>query len=152
MTGPALLIVLLSVLLAGLETGQFNPLLLVSGTALWFLGTLVIYAVGHLLSRQGTFTHTFRALSFAQTADVLSLFALYGPIAPVARVIAAAVSILAMWMAAATAHDLKGWRAVVLPVVVILVYILGGVLVHSLVTGASFTWQSLGDALSLTPQ
>lgn len=103
-------------------------------------------------SRQGTFTRTFRALSFAQTVSVLELLAFYPPVAPAVRAVTLVVSMLAVWMAAATAHNLRGWRAAVLPLVVVFVYLLGGVLVYSLATGASLTWQTLVDAVGLTPQ
>ena len=152
MSGPALLIVLFSLAVGSLEGGAFNPLLILAGGALWFLMMLMVFAVGHLLSQQGSFTRTFRALSFAQTATVLELFALYAPIAAVARPLALILNILALWMAGATAHNLKGWRAAVLPLILVLVYILGGLLAYSLVTGASMTWQTLLDAIGLTPQ
>lgn len=153
MTGPALLIALLSLVGSSLiRQNRFDPLLIFGNIALWFLATLLVYAAGHLLSRQGSFTRTFRALAFARVTTVLELFALVPPLASAALAVTMVASFLAMWLAAATAHNLKGWRAAVLPLLVLFVYILGAILIASLAEGADFTLHALLAAFSLTPQ
>ena len=153
MTGPALLIALVSLIgVSVVQQGQFHPLFVLGSIGLWFLTALVIYAAGHLLARQGSFTRTFRALGFARVVMVIELFALYPPVASAAHAVAMLAGLLAMWLAAATAHNLKGWRAAVLPLLVLFVYILGTVLIYSLYTGAGFTLQTLMQAVGLAPQ
>jgi hypothetical protein len=114
--------------------------------------TVVLFATGYLLTRRGSFTSTFRALCFARVVTVLELLSLYPPIEPAMHVITFAVSMLAIWMAAATAHQLKGWRAAVLPLAALAVFVLGAMLVNSLVHGAEYSLTALLAELGITPR
>jgi hypothetical protein len=54
-------------------------------------------------------------------------------------------------MGAATAHNTKGWRTLVLPLVVLLVYVVGTAIVAILLAGAQFTFQAVLANIGLQP-
>jgi hypothetical protein len=144
MTGPALLIWLLSALIS--SAAHYNQISLLQTLAyavVWLALVLVIFGAGYLLSRRGAFTKTLRALAFAQVVTVLQVFSLYTPIEGAVHVIVFVMGLLAIWIGAATAHNLKGWRAAVFPLIAILVYVFGFALILMLLGGAQFTFQSL---------
>jgi hypothetical protein len=150
MTGPALLIALLAV--AGSNIARFNEfdLLRVLGDyGVWLLQVAVIFGAGYLLSRQGSFTKTFRALGFAQVVALLELLSLFRPIESAVHAVVFFVNILAVWMGGATALELRGWRALLLPLIAILVFLLGEVVLNSLLAGAEFTLQALLDDVGM---
>ena len=60
--------------------------------------------------------------------------------------------IFTIWMGAATAHELKGWRAAFFPIIAILVFVLGSMLINSLLTGAEFTLQALFGDMGMQQQ
>jgi hypothetical protein len=153
MTGPALLIALVTLIgSAAARYDGFDLLQIAGSIGVWLLLVIVIFGAGYLLSKQGTFTKTFRALGFAQITAVLDLFAFYRPAESAVHLVTFVVGILALWIGASVAHRLTGWRALLLPVIAILVYVLGSMLVNSLVTGAEFTLQALFADTGLQPQ
>jgi len=114
-----------------------------AGVGLWFLAVALVTAAGWLLTRRGNFTQTLRALGFAQSLYFLSIFALYRPAASIVQTALFALGFLAVWMGAATAHKVTGWRTLLLPVVVILIFVVGSAIANILLAGAQFTFESL---------
>jgi hypothetical protein len=153
MTGPALLIWLLSALVTStVFQNRLDLLEALAYAAVWLVMALVIFAAGYLLSRRGTFTRTFRALAFAQVVTMLQVLSLYKPIEGPVHVGVFIMGVLAIWIGAATAHNLKGWRAALFPLIAILVYILGFILIAALLGGAQFTFQALFADLGIQAQ
>jgi uncharacterized membrane protein YvlD (DUF360 family) len=153
MTGPALLILVLSTLLGGFtyyEQLDLGPIFGYAG--IWLVTALVIFGAGYLLSRRGTFTSTFRALAFTRVFVVLQLFSLYQPLEGAVHVVVFVMGLLGVWIAAATAHKLNGWRAAIFPLIALLVYVLGMVLIFVLFGGAQFTVQALLSDIGVQPQ
>ena len=150
MTGPALLIGVLTVLLSQLiRIGSFDLLRLGAAVGIWFLAVLLVFATGWLLTRRGNFTQTLRALGFAQSVYFLSVFALYRPTASIVQAAIFALGFLAVWMGAAAAHKTSGWRTLLLPVVVAVVSVVGTAVVAMLLAGVRFTLQTLLAQLGL---
>ena len=144
MTGPALLIGVVTIALSMLVRADgFDAIRLLAAILLWFLSVALVFAAGWVLTRRGNFTQTFRALGFAQSIYLLSVFALYRPAEAIVQTAIFALGFLAVWMGAAAAHKTTGWRTLVLPVVVVLVSVLGSAIVSLLLAGAEFTLQSL---------
>ncbi len=120
MTGPALLILLLATA-AAVIVPPTAPSLggILFSAAMYLIFLLVefamIYAAGRVLARAGRFTHTFRALAFAQVVSLVNLVALYPPLAGPARLVAFVLGLLSIWVGASAAHKLQGWRAAPLP-------------------------------------
>jgi uncharacterized membrane protein YvlD (DUF360 family) len=153
MTGPALLIWLLSALVTStVFQNRFDVLEFLAYAVVWLVMVLVIFGAGYLLSRRGTFTKTFRALAFAQVVTLLQVFSLYKPIEGAVHAVVFFMGVLAIWVGAATAHNLKGWRAALFPLIAIAVYVLGFMLIAALLGGAQFTLQSLFADLGFQAQ
>ena len=153
MTGPALLIGLVSIVLSVLVHGGAMPgLLLLSAFVFWLLTVALVFAAGWLLTKQGSFTKTLRALGFGHTVYVLSVFALFPVFTSAVNFAILAWGFLCVWMGAATAHNTKGWRTLVLPVVVLLVYVIGTAVVGILLAGAEFTFQAVLTNLGMQHQ
>jgi hypothetical protein len=153
MTGPALLISLLAALVQVLVVdGGLNWAMLGARFGLWLIGALIVDMAGKLLSGKGAYTSTLRALGFAQVAWFLQLLAFLPVFGPLARVISLVVAFLAVWQGAAEAHETKGWRTIVFPVVAVLVLIAAVFVVKTLAAGAEFTLTALGAEVGVLAQ
>jgi hypothetical protein len=152
MTGPALLIALVMVTLASIaRTDGFDLGRVVGDIGLWLGSVFIIYLAGLTLTRQGDFTKTFRAVGFAQSVYLIAILTLFPQLAPVIRLFMLVLGFLATWLAAATAHETRGWRTLLLPVVAYLVLILGTVIIGILLAGAKFTLQGVLFNLGIQP-
>ena len=146
MTGPALLVVLLASLVEALVTSQtITEAILVAFVRLfvWFLGVLVVFGAGRLLGGTGSYTATLRGLGFAQGLYLLLPLAFIPAISFLVRLITSILVFVATWMAGLEAHDLHGWRGLLLPLARLLVLAIGVAVLGYLVMGAGFTIQSL---------
>jgi hypothetical protein len=151
MTGPALLIGLLSVLATGFVRGAaYDGRALLAALVFWTVALLLVFAGGWLLTKQGSFTKTLRAVGFAHTVYLLTVFALLPGVSTAINFAILLWGFLCVWMGAATAHQTKGWRTVALPLVVLLVYVVGTAAVGVLLAGAEFTFQALMMELGLS--
>ena len=152
MTGPAVLIVLVSVLLYTLVT---NPPVawqyFLSRLVTWILSALVLFGAGRLLGSKVELPAVVRSLGFAQVASFLILIGLIPGVAPLARLIAFLVAFLTTWMGAAIGLKLSGWKTLILPVLAILVLVVGLVLLNFLFVGAAFTLNTLATEVGILP-
>ena len=152
MTGPAVLIVLVSVLLYTLVT---NPPVawqyFLSRLVTWILSALVLFGAGRLLGSKVELPAVVRSLGFAQVASFLILIGLIPGVAPLARLIAFLVAFLTTWMGAAIGLKLSGWKTLILPVLAILVLVVGLVLLNFLFVGAAFTLNTLASETGILP-
>jgi hypothetical protein len=153
MTGPALLIALLASLVQVLVLeGELNWTMLGARFGLWFIAVLIVGIAGKLLSGKGRYTSTLRALGFAQIAWFLQLLAFIPVIGPLARLISLVVAFFAVWVGAAEAHETKGWRTIVFPVVAVLVLIAVVFVVKTLAAGVQFTLSALAVEVGVMAQ
>jgi uncharacterized membrane protein YvlD (DUF360 family) len=150
MTGPALLIALLGALAEmlfwadGIDLAWFGL-----RVGLWVVAVLFVFAAGRLLSGQGKFTRTLRAMGFAQIGWFAGLLTLITPVAPVARLIAVLLVFFGAWIGASEAHQTRGWRTILLPVVALVVSVVAVLVLHSLLTGVEFTLTALFSDLGV---
>ena len=152
MTGPALLIVTLAMLVQALFLPDgFDAWLFILPVLFWPLLVLAVFAAGRLLSGKGEYTRTFRALAFAQSVHFIELLELIPPIAPVVRVVTTVVLTLAIWIAAAAAHETKGWRTFLLPVAFYAVLIAVTFVLGSLLGGVGVTLSTLMEFFGFAP-
>jgi uncharacterized membrane protein YvlD (DUF360 family) len=146
MTGPALLIALLGSLVLALITSQGLIDVLV-GVGIrfltWFLGVLVAFGAGRFLGGTGSFTATLRGMGFAQGVYLLELLAFVPALSTLSRVITTILAFVATWMAGLEAHELHGWRGLLLPVARLLLVVLSVAVLAYLLAGAGFTIESL---------
>ena len=150
MTGPALLIGVLGVLVAGfVRGGAYDGRTVLAAFFFWTLAVLLVFAGGWLLTKQGSFTQTLRALGFAHIVYLFTIFALLPNFRTSVNFAILIWGFLCVWMGAATAHRTRGWRTLVLPLVVMLVYVVGTAIVGVLLAGAEFTFQAVIAELGL---
>ncbi len=146
MTGPALLIAVVGSLVLALTTSQ-NFLEALIGLTIrllvWFLGVLVVFGAGRLLGGTGSFTATLRGMGFAQGVYLFELLAFVPALSSLARIITSILAFVATWMAGLEAHELRGWRGLLLPVARLLVVVLSVVVLGNLLAGAGFTIEAL---------
>jgi hypothetical protein len=152
MTGPALLISLVVITLNSIiRHDGFNLARIAGDLAIWFVVVLVIQAAGNLLTGKGNFTQTFRAIGFALSVYALSILALYEALSSGVQLLLLVYGFLTIWMAAAVAHQTKGWRTILLPVVAFVVVILASAIIGILLAGAEFTLQAVLFNLGIVP-
>jgi hypothetical protein len=152
MTGPALLVAFLASLVDGLVTSQSlveGVLVALARLVIWFLGVLVVFGAARLLGGSGSYTATLRGLGFAQGFYLLLLLAFVPAISSLVHLITSILVFVATWMAGLEAHDLHGWRALLLPVARLLVVTIGIAVLGYLAMGAGFTIESLLRELGL---
>ena len=153
MTGPALLIAAsAALLLSVLETSAPLPLAFVGRMALWLLGVQLAFAGGQLMGGRGEFTMVLRALGFAQIAFFIDLLSLVPPLAPLARMIAFVVAFFGSWVGAADAHELRGARTLLLPLLAVVVPIVGYIALAQLLGGTPASTLELGKAFGVVPR
>jgi uncharacterized membrane protein YvlD (DUF360 family) len=152
MTGPALLIALVaSILVSVVQAGGFSLWMALGEIGLWLLSVLVVTIAGRLLGGTGDFATTLRGMGFARSVFVLGLLAFIPGVAPLAGFLVLVLGFFAAWMGASQAHDLRGWRSLLLPVLAVLVLFVGSFILEVLVAGLEFTLDALVQNLGLAP-
>jgi hypothetical protein len=153
MTGPALLLAVVGALVASLaREGTLNVADFALRLVAFLAIVLAMFGAARLLKGRADFTTTLRTVGFAQTPFLVMLLTFVPPLAPLARIIAFGLSFFGVWIGVATAHALKGWRNVVLPVVALVVTVVTLFVIARLVAGAELTLTSLGQELGLLPR
>jgi hypothetical protein len=152
MTGPALLIALVgSILVSVIQADGFNLWLALGQFGLWLLSVLAVTIAGRLLGGKGEFLDTLRGMGFAASVFILSLLAFIPGIAPLAGFLVLVLVFFAAWMGASQAHNLRGWRSLLLPVLAVLVLFVGAFILQVLIAGLDLTLAALGRNLGLVP-
>ncbi|MCB0069909.1 MAG: alkaline phosphatase family protein, partial [Caldilineaceae bacterium] len=150
MTGPALLIALITVGVTGIARARhFDPLWIAGEFIVWIVTVLAIFGAGYVMTREGNYTKTFRALGFAHSIYIIEAVALFWPLPEVVHLLATVVGLLAAWLGAAVATKTRGVRTLLLPVVLIVVIVLTTTVVGALLAGATFTADTLLRALGM---
>jgi len=151
MTGPALLIAtVLTTLIAVGTAGAFDGVRVLVNLVFYFLGVAAVYAAAWTLTRRGSFTRTFRAMGFAR---IVGIFALLTPLLPfqgIMTLFMLVLGFLTTWLGVAVAHDVRGWRAALLPIIAVLVIVFGSVIAMMLLMGASYTMNAILMDLGIT--
>ncbi|MFN2303935.1 MAG: alkaline phosphatase family protein, partial [Anaerolineales bacterium] len=99
MTGPALLIMLLSQILQTLNrSAEFDILQIISRIGAWFVGIALLTMAARPLRGRGNFTSTLRVAGFAQSAHVIEVLGFLPVIGPLARIIAVLLTVLGVWL------------------------------------------------------
>ena len=150
MTGPAILIMLLSQVLQMLnQTTQFDWLEFFVHVAAWIFSVILLTLAARPLRGKGDFTRTLRVAGFAQSAHVLELLGFIPVVAPLSRLLAVLLSVIGLWLGTAIAHELKGWRTILLPVIYILTTIVAVVFSMAALQGFSITFDAMIRAFGL---
>jgi hypothetical protein len=157
MTGPSLAIGVLATVMAlfvnlALNAGVARLLpLLAQRVAVWVIAALLVFGAGRIMAGKASFTAIFRVIGFAQVAYLFDLLAFIPGAAPLARLLTWVWLIFATWIGSAEALELRGWRGVILPLVVLGTLIVTVLVLQVLVAGAAFTLRTLAQELGLIP-
>lgn len=159
-TGPALLIVLGMVAIQGLISG-LNPDL--PGTLLgkfagqifggfigWMFMVLLAHISGRLLSGEGNFTRTMRAMAFARTPQIIRVLSPLPFVGPLLSVAAVVIELVAMWIAVQEALGLKKLQAALIPIVGLLVIILTTLVIGVTFSGMALTVETILAGLGIS--
>jgi len=151
MTGPALLIALISQILQSLASqGQFDVVNILLRTGVWFIAAIMIFLATRLLRGNANFTSTLRVVGFAQCAHIFELLDFLPVIGPIARIMALLLTFFGVWIGTATANEFKGWRTILLPVIYIITTVVAVYFLVSVIEGTVLTIEGLGADFGLT--
>jgi uncharacterized membrane protein YvlD (DUF360 family) len=152
MTGPALLISLVAHILQSLNSqGQLVILNILVRYLVWFFAILFLYAAARLLRGKANYTQTLRVAGFAQSAHILEVLGFIPIVGSIARFIALLLGFFGVWIGSATAHELKGWRAFLLPVIYVVTLIVAVFFLESVIEGTVLAVDGLLADLGLVP-
>lgn len=144
MTGPALLIALLAQILQSVSAErQLDIVDILVRYFFWFVSILLLYMAARLLRGKEHYTSTMRVAGFAQSAHILEVLGFIPIVGPLARFMAVLLAFFGVWIGTAAAHQLKGWRTVLLPVIFIAVMVVGEVFILSVIGGTAVTFDVL---------
>jgi uncharacterized membrane protein len=150
MTGPAVLIGVIGLALSAIAlVGRIDPVTILGRVVLWPIVALILQITARLLRGKGTYTAMFRTMGFAYADYLLVLLSVVPVIGQLARNLAFILSFLGVWIGVAQAHELRGWRTLVLPVLAVIVLAVVGALLRALFLGGQITIQSLMSELGL---
>lgn len=154
LSAPGLLIAIV----AQLIVAYFNPrelnflLAFVDRFVLWFITIIFMQITARLLRGKASFAATFRVVSFAQGAHILELLNFIPVIGPLARSLSTLLAIVAVWVGMITAHKLRGWRTLLIPVVYILIIGVTVVFLTAIVQGITVSLQAILSEFGWNPQ
>jgi hypothetical protein len=152
MTGPALLISLVAHILQSLNSqGQLDVLNILVRYLVWFLAVLILYFAARVLRGKANYTQTLRVAGFAQSAHVLEVLGFIPVVGSIARFVALLLGFFGVWLGSATAHELKGWRAFLLPVIYIATLIVAVFFLESVIEGTVLAVDGLLADIGLVP-
>jgi hypothetical protein len=139
MTGPALLIAVVAALFGSMvRANGFELDLFLAAIGVWLLAVFILFLAGVSLTKKGSFSKTFRAVGFAQVVYLLAPLVLMPTAGPLFRLLLIILGFVTTWIGVATAHETRGWRTVLLPVVAYLILIIGYVMAGVLLAGLEF--------------
>jgi hypothetical protein len=150
MTGPALVIGLIGLTLSAITLADRFNVIIVGGRLLaWPIAVLLLQITARVLRGKGTYTSTFRVASFAYAGNLLGLLILIPPLASLGAILATLWSFLGVWLGTAQAHELRGWRTLVLPVLYIVVVVIVAIALRTLLLGGALTIELIFSELGL---
>jgi hypothetical protein len=151
MTAPALMISLLAQVIQSYNAlGAFDIVDILLRYVLWFVAVLFLFMAARLLRGKKHYTTTLRVAGFSTGAHVLELLSFLPVIGPLARLIALLLTFFGIWIGTSTAHDLRGWRTVLLPIIYIIAFVIGVVFLFAVIQGTGFAIDNLLIDFGLT--
>ncbi len=150
MTGPALLIGAIGLVLSTMtSTGTVQGAEIVARLIAWPLTVLLLQLTARILGGKASYTATFRVTGFAYFGYWLVALSAVPVVGPLFRTIGFILEFLGAWLGVAQAHGLRGWRTLLLPIALIVVFIAVSIIVTVLVAGTTITIESLLGDLGL---
>ena len=152
MTAPALLISLMAQGIQSIRAkGAFDIVDILLRYILWFVTVLFLHMAARLLRGKRHYTSTMRVAGFAQSAHILELLGFLPVIGSLARFTAVLLTLFGVWVGTSAAHELRGWRTVLLPVIYLITGIVAVVFLIATIQGTALTIETLRSDLGLAP-
>ncbi len=144
MTAPALLISLLAQAIQSVNAlGKFDIVDILLRYMLWFVVVLFLFLAARLLRGKRHYTSTMRVAGFAQSAHILELLGFLPLIGPMMRFISLLLVLFGIWVGTAAAHELRGWRTFLLPVLYLGTFVVGLFFLFAVIQGTGFALNNL---------
>ena len=144
MTAPALLISMLAQAIQSVNAlGKFDVLDILLRYMLWFVAVLFLFMAARLLRGKRHYTSTMRVAGFAQSAHFLELLGFLPTIGPLVRFISLLLVLFGIWVGTAAAHELRGWRTFLLPVLYLGTFVVGLFFLFAVIQGTGFALNNL---------
>lgn len=160
-TGQALLIFILFGIASGIsdafnESLPGRPILKfvldVLGTLLvWSAIILLATLAGRTLRGRGTFSRTFRAVGFAQVPEVITWLHILPVAGPLFNIVGTVMLLVATWLALQESLRISKWRALLIPLVALVIVFLAIEVIELVVGGAALTVETILAQLGLLP-
>jgi hypothetical protein len=152
MTGPALLIAFVAHILQSLNNqGQLDVLNILVRYGVWLFAVMFLYFSGRLLRGKANYTGTLRVAGFAQSAHLLEVLGFIPVVGSIARFVALVLGFFGVWIGSATAHELKGWRAFLLPVIYLATLVISVFFLEAVIEGTVLAVDGLLADIGLVP-
>jgi hypothetical protein len=153
MTGPALLISLIGHILQSLNSqGQVDVLNILVRFGVWFLAVLILYFAARLLRGKANYSETLRVAGFAQSVHILEVLGFIPVVGSIARFLALVLSFFGVWIGSAAAHELKGWRAFLLPILYVITLVVTVSFLEAVMEGSVLAFDELLADFGLVPR
>jgi len=150
MTGPALLIGLIGLVLSAIRlAGAVDAPTIAARLVAWPFVVLFLLMAARVLGGKASYTATFRVTGFAYFGFWLTLLSFLPVVGPLFRAVGFLLAFLGIWLGGAQAHELRGWRTLVMPVIFVVVVIVVGIVLRTLFLGAAITIDSLMQDVGL---
>ena len=144
MTAPALLIAFISQILQTLNLQeQVDVVNILVRYGLWLLGILVLWIAAVVLRGKADYSTTLRVAGFAQTGHVLEVLGFVPIVGPMARILGLVLALVGVWLGTATAHELKGWRTILLPVIYVVAVVISAYFILAVIEGTGLAVDGL---------
>ncbi len=152
MTGPALLISLVGHILQSLNSeGQFDVINILVRYGVWLFAVMFLYFAGRLLRGKADYPQTLRVAGFAQSAHILEVLGFIPVVGSIARLLSLLLSFFGVWIGSATAFELKGWRALLVPVIYLVTLVVAIYFLISVIEGTVLAVDGLLADFGLVP-
>ncbi len=152
LSGPAVLLLLLGAVVGGFVTrGSLNWGGVLNDVLGAVLLVLLFFITGRALDGRGDFTTTLRTTGFAYAIKFYSLLSFVPFIGDLMTLLVFALSLVGFWIAGVQAHRLRGWRSLVFPFAVIVIFLLSIFIIDVLFGGAVLTLENIAHSIGMTP-
>jgi hypothetical protein len=153
MLGPALLMAIVTIFLQSYfrSDGGFNGFVFLASLLLWPFTAAMMFLAARAMGGTGSFTDSVRVLGFARTPYLLLVLAIIPQLAPAVRIITSVMVLIGNLFGMAVAHNLRGWRALVLPLIAVVVTVAGLFAIGAVLSGVELTIEGVLEVLGLQP-
>jgi hypothetical protein len=113
----------------------------------WMLVLLLAVIAGRALKGQASFSRTFRAVSFALVPEIITWLHFLPGIGPLFNIAGTIMALIAVWLALQEALRLSKWRALLIPIVALIIAVLAIEIVSLVLGGAALTIETILEQL-----